>query len=208
MGKSYKEKKARAKKAKVEVTEVIEPSSTPVVTLEPGVTYQIGGGEISPKTEPEFILQAGTAEAEYAAKVEAAYPPVTGTWDDYTNCTVPQQEPRRAGFFERGFDRLKRWFDLNMPRIVWPNDEVDVRLTFTSDSETLYSIPQWYDDVTKPAEAREFGSVKAAIALGESGVHFDTGTGFYGSDWFLDQSLRGPLRVKFVRKTKNTLARM
>ena len=197
MGKSYKEKKARAKKAKVKAEAI---------------------AEATPETLPSETMQEPAPEATPAEPEQ--YAPVTGTLDaapqepDCPDCPPPVA-PRRVNWFEYKLAQIKRFFDHNMPRIVWPNDEVDVRLVFTGDRESLFALPEWYGDVTEwygdvteGKDMTEFGSVKAAIALGESGIHFDTGVGFHGSDWFLDYSLRGPLRVKFIRKTKNPMRRM
>lgn len=86
--------------------------------------------------------------------------------------------------------RLSKW----LPRLVWPGDEIDVRVTFSRDK-----LGQ--DD---PFRALFSGRLHdAEVALHDAGISFDTGMGFGGRDWEWDFSLKGPISVKFRRRAKH-----
>lgn len=94
------------------------------------------------------------------------------------------------------------------PRLVWPNDEVDVVVTFTA--ERLPAI-QGEDMQAVLGEAqRELWSGPIAeieSQLSRLGVGFDKGMGPEGRDWEWDWSLCGPISVRFRRRTKKPMRR-
>lgn len=80
--------------------------------------------------------------------------------------------------------RLHRW----IPKLVWIDDEIDVRVTWTED----------------PLQAgNEFGALfsgglwEIEKRLRNMGIAFDSGAGCEGRDWEWDYSLDGPVHVRF-----------
>src|SRR5690606_11003094 len=97
---------------------------------------------------------------------------------------------------------LKYWIasaiSRRIPRLVWPGDELDVRITFKSDCLS--------DGGTSDEAFHTFYSGALAEAqrkLREAGIEFDTGMGFEGRDWEWDFSLRGPVSVTFKRRAQH-----
>jgi hypothetical protein len=80
--------------------------------------------------------------------------------------------------------RLKRW----LPRLVWIDDEIDVRVTF-KDIGALGGNPSRVWDASK--------------LLYDMGIQFDAGSGHHGRDWEWDYSLSGPISVVFKGRAKH-----
>lgn len=150
---------------------------------------------------------------------------------------TPEQSPRYAGInphlpysqqvlhglklvrsqLSRLWTKASRLF----PRLVWYGQEVDVLITFTSHklgaNESFLGPALTYPSFA-PEQDQKDGLVvqpqhtpdgvgRATLALHAAGIGFDTGYGERGRDWFFDYSLTGPVRVKFIGRTKNALVR-
>ena len=92
-------------------------------------------------------------------------------------------------------------FSRRFPRLVWYGQEVEVNIQFVSDR-----LPH----TDSPNEALTYlwdGPLNdARNSLLRAGVEFDQGMGFGGRDWQWDWSLRGPVRVEFLRVAKRDAA--
>ena len=75
-----------------------------------------------------------------------------------------------------------------IPRLVWPNDEIEARVTITT--HQLHSPADWEN------------LIAAENALRRLGLSFDTGAGAAGRDWEWDWSLKGPVSVRFRKRRK------
>ena len=87
-----------------------------------------------------------------------------------------------------------------IPHLVWHNDEVDVTITFRDSGRILDDAtfdPEFFSDVVEPTRLYE-----AERILYEIGLRFDTGSGTGGRDWEFDWSLKGPVSVRFRRRTR------
>lgn len=88
--------------------------------------------------------------------------------------------------------KIARWFYLyisrRIPRLVWINDEIDIRITFFEDQ-----INQ-----TDPMRGLFSGGLfEIEKQLHHMGIRFDTGQGLGGRDWEWDWALSGPVSVVF-----------
>lgn len=107
-----------------------------------------------------------------------------------------------------------RWFDLlvfrvkdwwwhsigrRVPRLVWPGDEVDVRITFSE--ARLRPESGDLEAVLRQLNTGRMAEIEAM--LNEIGVEFDRGRGLHGTDWEFDWSLRGPINVRFLGRAKH-----
>lgn len=89
------------------------------------------------------------------------------------------------------------------PRLVWPDDEVDVVVTFTSASLPMAITPE--EAMQELFSGNLYEIEQRLYALGLS---FDRGAGFEGRDWEWDWSLRGPISVRFRRRTTKPANRL
>lgn len=112
--------------------------------------------------------------------------------------------------------RLLRQLHRKLPRLVWYGDEIDVKIMFpkvTYPKQQLVAEPVNTNGcltVQTQYAMDEVGT--ASAALHKAGIGFDTGfgaldSGEFGREWFLDYSLRGPIRVKFIGKAKAPMNR-
>ena len=103
---------------------------------------------------------------------------------------------------KRTLKRVNRLF----PRLVWYGQEVDVILTFVEHDPLSDFIDQVPNQVSNNDNLYEVEKL-----LQDMNIRFDVGYGSRGAlrgrDWFLDYSLRGPLRVKFVGHTEASVVR-
>lgn len=97
------------------------------------------------------------------------------------------------------FVRLRRL----LPYLVWYEDELDVRVTFSGErlnrSVTSGSIA---DALFKSDLA------KIERMFGEMEIWFDRGVGIEGRDWEWDWSLNGPISVTFKARATKPMRRM
>lgn len=107
------------------------------------------------------------------------------------------------------WDTAKRYFweavatiNQAIPRLVWKGDELDVMLVLTTDGTIV---------TDEPAEKVPFKTQalkEALLKLQEAGIMFDTGVRLNGTRWYLDSSLSGPMRVKFIGRAKKPMRRL
>lgn len=82
----------------------------------------------------------------------------------------------------------------HFPRLVWPDDEVDVTITFR---EAVL-------DQTDPLGSLFRGHLaEVERQLNEIGITFDKGVGLNDRDWEWDWSLSGPINVRFRSRAKH-----
>lgn len=111
--------------------------------------------------------------------------------------------------WQKLIERVKRqWWALKrkLPMLVWHDDEVDVKITFTNLRLAPESKGVEQPDGSIRWDLRYEGDMEtlwnAEDALRQLGLTFDAGTGMAGRDWEFDYSLRGPVKVRFRRRHK------
>lgn len=80
-----------------------------------------------------------------------------------------------------------------IPRLVWPGDELDVRVTFTAHKLNP-------DDPFASLFSGAIADLRQHMRA--VGVDFDTGCGPDGYDWEWDWSLSGPISVQFKSRAE------
>lgn len=101
--------------------------------------------------------------------------------------------------WRRALWRVEYWWHQiarKLPRLVWPGDEVDIRITFKENPLRAGTMDHAYQDLHRGT------FYKCQELLNEVGITFDTGMGPNGRDWEWDYSLSGPVAVKFVGRSK------
>ena len=90
----------------------------------------------------------------------------------------------------------RRW----IPYLVWANQPVWVRVTFTE--ARLPVIEGTFEEIMAKGIAHINSGHMAKIEsdLHEIGISFDKGAGPDGRDWEWDWSLHGPIEVRFAGK--------
>jgi hypothetical protein len=93
--------------------------------------------------------------------------------------------------------RLKRW----IPRLVWLDDEIDVRITLMQDKLPQVKFkPGEEAAALKPLFSGAFAEMEQTFQ--ELGINFDSGMGREGREWEWDWSLSGPISVRFRGRAK------
>lgn len=114
-----------------------------------------------------------------------------------------EMPPWRVGL-SRMYSVLLRLRRRYIPYLVWYDQEVDVTVTFTADKLPIMTGGD-VQEVSREALRELWGGPVAEIEnnLSRLGIGFDKGLGREGRDWEWDWSLKGPISVRFRRRTKD-----
>ena len=89
-----------------------------------------------------------------------------------------------------------------LPHLVWRGDEIDVRVTLSTDRLNAADTA----DAFRQLHSGAFTEIERLFR--DMGIGFDTGMGPDGRDWEWDFSLKGPISVQFRSRAQRPERRM